>query len=269
MNYDFHLHTRYADGKNSVGEMADAAFSLGMKAIGFSEHSYVAFDPSCGLSPEDTEAYRTEVAEVKKRYEGKMAVFCGIEADYYTEIDLTPYDYRIGSVHYLKIDGEYRPVDLSLKETQAIVNENFGGNPYAYAACYYETLAALFSRIPADLIGHFDLITKFSELSPLLDPSDPRYRRAWRQALDALLPHRKPFEINTGAISRGYRTTPYPAAEILCELAKRGAGIVLSSDSHRADTLGFHFEEAKRLAIACGFSSRFVLSENGWQEIEL
>ena len=66
----------------------------------------------------------------------------------------------------------------------------------------------------ADIIGHFDLVTKFNELGGYLDLSDPRYVRAWKAAVDALLSYDRPFEINTGAISRGYRTTPYPGAAV-------------------------------------------------------
>lgn len=38
--------------------------------------------------------------------------------------------------------------------------------------------------------------------------------------------------MNTGAIARGYRTTPYPAPFILKELKNLGCGIIISSDCH-------------------------------------
>jgi histidinol-phosphatase (PHP family) len=50
------------------------------------------------------------------------------------------------------------------------------------------------------------------------------------------------FEINTGAISRGYRATPYPSAEIIAYLKQRGAILLLSSDSHSKETLAFQFD---------------------------
>ena len=51
-----------------------------------------------------------------------------------------------------------------------------------------------------------------------------------------------PFELNTGAISRGYRTSPYPADDI-SEYIKNGGGrLVLSSDAHRAEDIAFAFE---------------------------
>ena len=52
-----------------------------------------------------------------------------------------------------------------------------------------------------------------------------------------------PFEINTGAISKGYRTEPYPAKNIRDYIRQQGGRFILSSDSHRTDTLCYGFEE--------------------------
>ena len=52
----------------------------------------------------------------------------------------------------------------------------------------------------------------------------------------------KVFEINTGAISRGYRTQPYPSADIRSYIKAKGGTFILSGDSHSADTLCFQFD---------------------------
>ena len=44
---------------------------------------------------------------------------------------------------------------------------------------------------------------------------DPVYRKAALDAVDVLLEKDRFFEINSGAISRGYRTAPYPAPVLL------------------------------------------------------
>ena len=77
----------------------------------------------------------------------------------------------------------------------------------------------------------------------LFDESHPRYVAAWQKAADALLKTGKSFEINTGAISRGYRVTPYPSPDILAYLKARGAKLFLSSDSHAANTLCYQFDK--------------------------
>ena len=64
----------------------------------------------------------------------------------------------------------------------------------------------------------------------------------WQTAAEKLLAAGLPFEINTGAISRGYRKEPYPDRPILDWLKARGAALLLSSDSHRADTLAWQFD---------------------------
>ena len=87
-----------------------------------------------------------------------------------------------------------------------------------------------------------DLITKFIEREPLFDTSHPRYVRAWQRAADELLKSGVPFEINTGAISRGYRTEPYPDRGIVAYIKEHGGRLVLSSDSHSAANIAFGFE---------------------------
>ena len=72
---------------------------------------------------------------------------------------------------------------------------------------------------------------------------NPRYIKAWQQAADALLKTGKPFEVNTGAISRGYRTAPYPAKEIRDYIRAHGGKLILSSDSHAKETIAYRFKE--------------------------
>ena len=92
-----------------------------------------------------------------------------------------------------------------------------------------------------DIIGHFDLITKFIEQDPHFDVNHPRYVKAWQDAADILLKTGKPFEVNTGAISRGYRTDPYPSAEIRRYIRDHGGMLILSSDAHQKENIGFQF----------------------------
>ena len=58
-----------------------------------------------------------------------------------------------------------------------------------------------------------------------------------------LLPSGVPFEINTGAMSRGWRTSPYPAKPIRDYIRAHGGRLILSSDSHKADTLLYAFDQ--------------------------
>ena len=88
-------------------------------------------------------------------------------------------------------------------------------------------------------------------------------------AMEALLRRDVLFEINTGAMSRGCRTSPYPAPSLLRALRERGGRICITSDSHSEGTVAFAFRQAGELALACGFRETWALTETGFQAIGL
>ncbi|MCQ2427298.1 MAG: histidinol-phosphatase HisJ family protein [Clostridia bacterium] len=239
---DFHTHTVFSDGKNTPEEMVLAAIEKGMACIGFSDHSYTGFDESYCMKKEAIPAYRAEIARLGEKYADKITVLCGIEQDYYSDEPVDGYDYVIGSVHYVKAGDVYIPVDHTPAALKAGIDDYFGGDANAFAAEYFRTVGDVVRKTRADIIGHFDLLTKFIEREPLFDTSDAAYRAAWMAAADSLASTGKQlFEINTGAISRGYRTSPYPSEEQRMYIALHGCRFIMSSDSHRTDTLLFGF----------------------------
>ena len=198
------------------------------------------------MTPEDVPAYVAEVRALAEKYRGQITVRCGVEMDALSPGMGVEFDYVIGSTHVIMApDGAYCAVDASAECTRDNVEKHFGGDALAYAEAYYAAEARVAELTRCDIIGHFDLVVKYNEGLPLIDESHPRYRAAWQAAADRLLEAGVPFEINTGAISRGCRSVPYPAPEIREYLAERGARFILSSDSHRRETLCFGFEEWK------------------------
>lgn len=239
---DYHVHTVFCDGENTPEEMAEAALARGMETLGFSGHSYTFFDERYCIPKDKLSLYRETIARLKKQYRGKLRILCGIEQDLYASEPTEGYDYVIGSVHYLKCGEAYIPVDESAAILKDAVDRFFGGDPLALAEAYFASVARLAAMKPT-IVGHLDLITKFNEQEKLFDESHPRYIAAARQAVDALLPTGALLEINTGAISRGYRSTPYPAPFLLSYILDKGGKLILSSDSHRKDTLLYGFEQ--------------------------
>ncbi len=113
-------------------------------------------------------------------------------------------------------------------------------------------------------MGHFDLLTKFNERRPLYDTAALAYRDAAYAALETLNKAGKIFEINTGAMSRGLRSAPYPAPELLRHLNALGGRICVSSDAHRAEHVAFGFEKAEALAVSCGFTEVWQFTGGGF-----
>ena len=243
---DLHCHTCFCDGKNTPEEMVVAAIEKGLSTIGISEHGYTAFDSSYCLSLDKTEEYKAEIRHLKEKYSDKIEVLLGIELDALSDLDTSDYDYVIGSAHYVKFGDKYLSIDESPSDFEQICQEYFSGDYYAFAQEYYRTMATLADK-NISIVGHVDLITKFNEGNRLFDMEDPRYLAAAKSAIDTLLPLNIPFEVNTGAISRGYRTEPYPHKSLCDYIKQKGGTLVLSSDAHSAENLCFEFEKFEYL----------------------
>ena len=267
MKVNLHTHTVFCDGENTAEEMVLSAIDRGFDVLGFSGHSYTAFDESYCMSREDTCAYRTEIARLKKKYADRIEILCGIEQDIYSGMREPGYDYAIGSVHAVRKETpegvKYLYVDWSAEDTAKAVDGVYGGDALAFADDYFAEVSRVYDVTGCDIIGHFDLITKFNEQEPIFDTKAPRYEAAVDRALGVLLKKPVIFEINTGAISKNYRTTPYPAEDILKKISAGGGRIMINSDSHRTDTIDAAFDEAKDLARACGFTELTVPDTRG------
>ncbi|MBR4766106.1 MAG: histidinol-phosphatase [Clostridia bacterium] len=244
-NNNFHTHTRYCDGKNTPEEMVLSAIELGFDSLGFSGHAYTDIDLSYCMTPENTKEYIAEINALKKKYAGRINIYCGTELDFYSPDLGYDYDYTIGSVHYLYAGGEYTPVDSSAKIQLEATEKYFGGDYMSYAEKYFETVSQVAEKLKPDIIGHFDLVSKFNEDDCMFDSQNPRYVRAWQEAALKLIGAGIPFEINTGAIARGARKTPYPSLEIAQFINDNGGFFIVTSDCHNRDFLDCAFDYVK------------------------
>lgn len=241
---DYHIHTAFSDGEDAPEQIVLAAIEKGMTEIGFSDHSYISYpsDIVYWLKKETEPAYKAEIARLKEKYKEKIKILCGIEQDYYSDHAACGYDYIIGSVHFLKADGFLIAVDHD-KEYLSKNLKHFGGDIYSFAEEYYKLLRNVVAETKCDIIGHFDLVSKYNEQSFIFDENHPRYIKAWKTAADTLLKTGKPFEINFGAVAKGLKTHPYPSREIISYLKERGGKFILSSDAHKKENLCYNFDK--------------------------
>ena len=267
MIQDLHTHTVFCDGKDAPEEMVRAAVALGMDSLGFSGHAPMEAPGSWTMSEEDVPRYRAEILRLREAYAGRLEIFLGLEQDCCSPPPGEGWDYLIGSVHQVLRDG----VPLSVDESEPVLLRNaagyYGGDLLAFAEDYYRLVGDVAERTGCQIVGHFDLICKFNEGDRLFDTSHPRYVAAALGALDRLAAQDVIFEINTGAMSRGYRSAPYPALWLLRAMEARDIPICITSDCHRADALLYAFDQAEELARSCGYRERMVLTRRGFQPV--
>ena len=228
---NYHTHTCYCDGKDRPEELVREAIRLGCPELGFSGHSHLSFDDCC-MAVAGTEQYKKEIRRLREQYKDQLRIRLGVEQDYFGDLPTDDYEYVIGSVHYVPKEGRMLAVDSSTSDFDAAVAAHYGGDVYAFAEDYYALVGRVYEKTHCGIVGHFDLITKFNEGGIRFDTAHTRYRKAAGEALEALLAAPVIFEINTGAIARGYRKTPYPEPWILEELIAHKAPLLLSSDCH-------------------------------------
>lgn len=266
---NLHTHTSYCDGCDTPEEIIAEALKRNFTSIGFSGHSYMHYAPEHSMSLDGTEKYRNEINLLKEKYRNTIDIFCGLEVDMYSEIDLSGYDYLIGSVHYLYIDGNYIAFDRSCETVKNVIDTYFYGNGIEYAKSYYETMCLLPQYGNFDIIGHFDIITKHSDSADFFDQNSSEYKKAVTKAAEALAGKIPFFEVNTGATARGYRKTPYPSEFILHTLRDLDFKPIVASDCHDKKMLDCCFPEADELLKKCGFGEKYILTNTGFEPILL
>ena len=265
---NLHVHSTFCDGKDAPAEVVEEAIARGMDSIGFSIHSRVPYSPML-ITDENIENYKAEIRRLKSEYKDKIKIFLGVEHDFYSSSSPLGFEYNLIAVHYLKTKNGIRGFDRSLEATVNYVNENFDGDGMAFAKCYYETLAHSADENKFDIIAHIDLVAKNNEMGRFFDEDSKEYLGYAYDAIAALKGKVPFFEVNTGAVARGYRSTHYPKIEILKRLKELGFGATISTDCHNKSFIDFEFEKAREYLKEVGFKSRFVLTDEGFKEVEI
>lgn len=251
---DYHTHTSRCG--HAVGEAAEyvaAALGLGLSGIGLSDHMPLEGhpDPGVSMTPADLGAYVAEVLELKHRLPG--FVLLGIEADYLpgrvadirAVLESHPFDYVIGSIHYLDgwgFDSAENLEGFSRRDIDDIYLQ------------YLDLLGEAAETGLYTIIGHLDLVKKFGH----------RPTRDLGHAYDALcarLARAKVIvELNTAGLRKPVGEI-YPHLDLLRRARRWGIPITFGSDAHAPAEVGWEFEAAASLAQAAGYTSWLRLVE--------
>ena len=260
-----HSHTTFVDGRDTAGEMVQAALALGFHTLGFSEHGHADYD-DCSMSAAQEPEYRAEVLRLREAYRGQIDILLGYEHDWFSPANVDDYDYFIESVHYLPGGDSMWSIDWTRPKLEAAIALYYGGDPYAMCRDYFRAVCASIEGTRAAILGHIELVMKFNERRDLFDDADPRYLGPALECATLAAESGRLIEINTGAIARGYRTQPYPGEAMLRRIRERGGRVIITSDCHDRRFLNTGFEDAAALARACGFRS--VWAYRGSRQVE-
>ena len=113
---NYHTHSCYCDGKESLRRYVETAVERGFTHLGFSGHAPVPFENTFAIDGERYLDYCNEVRGLKEEFADRLKIFLGLEIDYipgvldnFEELITTGgLDYCIGSVHLVnKTRGKY------------------------------------------------------------------------------------------------------------------------------------------------------------------
>ena len=125
---DLHVHTNFCDGNNSPEETVLSAIEKGFDRLGLVVHAPMMFECSWAVKKERVKEFQAEMQRLKEKYKDKIELLCGIELDVFCDVDLSGFDYTIGSVHYFYKDGKHSPIDHSEEDFKNSVKTLFNGD---------------------------------------------------------------------------------------------------------------------------------------------
>lgn len=248
-----HVHTPFCDGRSTVEEMVSAALSLGFVSLGFSSHARQDFDMDYAMDAARESAYIQAVRKARQAYAGQLRIWLGMERDRLSTAERTPYDYVIGSVHYLCHDGQYQAVDGRPEDLQQWVARHYAGSGLALARAYYAQLGQYIQQYRPDIIGHFDIVGKNNTHGQLFDAASPAYLALAYEAMQQAIQGCTLLEVNTGGMARYGHPQPYPSLPLLRYWRRLGGQVILSSDCHLAQDLAFGYKNGLALIRRAGY----------------
>jgi histidinol-phosphatase (PHP family) len=250
---DYHTHhERCGHAVGSLEDYVQRGIELGLKQLGLSDHMPLlhvdtkTYYPDIAMSMEELPRYVEEAFQLKAKYAGQIDLRVGLEGDYiegYEEqiaaiIHRFPWDYVIGSVHFLgQWDiSDYRQVD-GWKERDA--NEVYRQ--------YYDAVQKAAKTKLYDFIGHVDMIKRFG-FQPTEDMSALE-----KQTLDVIKTSDGAIELNASGL-RHTAGHMYPCLHMLEYAHRIGIPVTVGSDAHNPSRLTENLDLAMKLLKQAGFT---------------
>ncbi len=245
MLIDYHMHTGLTDGVGMPLEYARVAVERGLTEIGCSDHAPLLNDRETNwtLRMAQLETYVGWVRDARRAFP-KLSIKLALEVDYQPGCEawvrnlaqLYPWDYFLGSVHFI---GDW-PVDLSAKNWE-------GQNVDARWRQYFELWKAAARSGLYDSLAHPDLPKKFKH-RPHVD-----FTAVFEEALQVVAASGVAIEVSTAGLRKPCREI-YPSTPFLKLARQHNIPVTLGSDAHLPQEVGQDFDQAVALLREGGYS---------------
>lgn len=246
---DYHMHTplcRHATGWPI--EFAGRAVQAGLSEIGFSDHSPMPSDnfDDWRMKFSELTSYVEAVGEARRAFPG-LQIKLALEVDFIPGYEkwiqelsaAHPWDYLIGSVHYVDSWALDSPFELDQWKLRDI---------FDVWSRYFDLLSQAANSGLFDIIAHPDLCKKFGHV-PRQDCT-PLYRHFLEKAAR----NGVAIELNTAGLRKECREI-YPSLQFLKIARSLDVPITFGSDAHAPEEVGMNFDDAVALARQAGYSA--------------
>jgi histidinol-phosphatase (PHP family) len=246
---DYHMHTPLCH--HAVGEpveYAAHAVKVGLREIGMSDHSPMELDDfdEWRMRFADLDAYVEKVQKARQQFP-QLTIKLALEVDYIPGYEdwirklaaRHPWDYFIGSVHYV---SETWDLDNPQK-----LSEWRKRDPFEVWTTYFDRLTMAVESQLFDIIGHADLCKKFCFV-PTQDCT-----HLYTRFLQAAAQNDVAIEINTAGLRKDCKEM-YPSPRILQMASELNVPLTFGSDAHAPGEVGMNFSDAIQLARDSGFT---------------
>jgi histidinol-phosphatase (PHP family) len=253
---DYHTHLRPDVGDTpperyfteaNVRRYLEVAADRGITDLGFSEHVY-RFREALDIwrHPFWRECAHDSLDEYVEFLAGMDGVKLGLEVDWIAGreeevarlIDGRPWDYVIGSVHFI--------ADRAVDHDGYDIWES--SDPDEVWTAYFGALRDAAASGLFDVLAHPDLVKVWGKQRP--DPPQP-LRAYYEIAMPAIAAADVAIEVSTAGLRKPAREI-YPSRELLEMCVAAGKPVALSSDAHEPGAIGHGYDAAVALLREVG-----------------
>ena len=221
---NYHTHTSRCKHANGLDEeYIKKAIAEGVKILGFADHApYIypnGYTSYYKMKPDVAGEYFSSLDSLKKKYEGKIEIHIGYEAEYYPEIWDETFDFwkNANTPEYLILGQHY----VTEEYAKCAVHSATGTDKPEMLTRYVDLVCEAVGKRCFSCIAHPDVIRFRGNLD--------LYRAEMERLIQTACGYDIPLEINLLGVSEGRH---YPNDEFWRMASKYSPKVILGCDAH-------------------------------------